>query len=104
MGPAGFTNDITESRFNAYRRAEIKHGRVCMSSSLGFVVSEKFHPIFDAWGDGPYVSAVASHFAPTAMKNFWGAFLILCGAHEYYLEFSRSKSAAMDGSDFGFDP
>jgi len=100
--PAGFGDGRTKLAF--LRSAELKHGRVCMLGSLGFIVSEKFHPIFDAWGDGPYVSAVASHFAPTAMKNFWGAFLILCGAHEYYLEFSRSKSAAMDGSDFGFDP
>merc|ERR1712151_75466 len=40
--PAGFTNDITESRFNAYRRAEIKHGRVCMQASLGMIVSGNF--------------------------------------------------------------
>jgi len=100
--PLGFSEKGTSLAF--LRSAELKHGRVCMLATLGFIVSEKFHPFFDAWGDGPYVSAVASHFAPTAVKNFWGAFLILCGAHEYYLEFSRSKTAAMEGSDFGWDP
>merc|ERR1712232_452837 len=61
--PAGFSK---EGDIAAYRRAELKHGRVCMQAFLGIVVAENFHPIFDAWGDGPFVSAVASHFTPTA--------------------------------------
>merc|ERR1711953_887740 len=57
--PAGFSKSGDVA---AYRRAELKHGRVCMQAFLGIVVAENFHPIFDAWGDGPFVSAVASHF------------------------------------------
>merc|ERR1712050_761883 len=38
----------------AYRRAELKHGRVCMQASLGIIVADLFHPIFDAWGDGEF--------------------------------------------------
>merc|ERR1712151_1471270 len=53
--PAGFSEN---GNVAAYRRAELKHGRVCMQAALGIIVSEKFHPIFDAWGEGPYVSAV----------------------------------------------
>merc|ERR1712174_94194 len=45
-------------------------------------VAENFHPIFDAWGDGPFVSAVASHFTETATKNFWPALWIMTAAHE----------------------
>merc|ERR1711953_252493 len=100
--PAGFTNDITEDRFNAYRRAEIKHGRVCMSSSLGMLVSEKFHPIFDAWGDGPFVSAMASHFTETAAKNFWPAFWIMTAGHELATSFVDYEGKEV--FDYGFDP
>merc|ERR1712178_670700 len=61
--PAGFSE---KGNVAAFRRAELKHGRVCMQAFLGIVVAENFHPIFDAWGDGPFVSAVASHFTETA--------------------------------------
>jgi len=77
--PAGFSK---EGDIAAYRRAELKHGRVCMQAFVGIVVSENFHPVFDAWGDGPFVSAVASHFTPTASQNFWPALWIMTAAHE----------------------
>merc|ERR1711861_99391 len=51
--PAGFAKD--EESVLQYRRAEIKHGRVCMSSSLGMLVADKFHPIFDNWNEGEFV-------------------------------------------------
>jgi len=99
--PAGLSKN---SKFGFLRAAELKHGRVCMLASLGFVVSEKFHPIYDAWGDGPFTSAVSAHLSPTALKNFWPAFLINCLLHEYFLEFSRSKTEPMGGADLDFDP
>merc|ERR1712176_1523445 len=34
--PAGFTTDIDKNKLLFYREAEIKHGRICMSASLGF--------------------------------------------------------------------
>jgi hypothetical protein len=102
--PAGLA-DGTKLGFGdayAYRRAEIKHGRVCMSSSLGMLVADKFHPIFDAWNDGPFVSSTASHFTATAAKNFWPAFWIMTAGHELATTF-----AEYDGKetyDYGFDP
>merc|ERR1711976_1016986 len=66
--PAGFAKE--EESVAQYRRAEIKHGRVCMSSSLGMLVADKFHPIFDNWNEGPFVSSMQSHFSETAVKNF----------------------------------
>merc|ERR1712174_151197 len=80
----------------------LKHGRVCMQAALGIIVSEKFHPIFDAWGEGPYVSAVATHFTETARTNFWPAFWIMASGHE--LATSLGDYDGKDVGDFGFDP
>merc|ERR1712060_1006503 len=73
----------------------------------GIVVAERFHPFFDNWGDGSFVSAVQSHFSPTAAANFWPAFWVLTAAHELVVELSGSgpsASESMAPGDFGFDP
>merc|ERR1712110_1142302 len=98
--PAGFASD--EEAVAKYRRAEIKHGRVCMSSSLGMLVAEKFHPIFDNWNEGPFVSAMASHYTETAAKNFWPAFWIMTAGHELATSFADYEGKEV--FDYGFDP
>merc|ERR1712187_710104 len=100
--PWGLMADGDELKFEAYRRAEIKHGRVCMSSTLGMLVSEKFHPIFDAWGDEPFVSAMQSHFSETATKNFWPAFWVMAAGHE--LATTLADYEGKEEFDYGFDP
>merc|ERR1719436_1461947 len=85
--PAGFAKQAQSDKrpfydLAGYRRAELKHGRVCMQASLGIIVADLFHPIFDAWGDGEFVSATASHFTPTASQNFWPAFWLMTTFHE----------------------
>merc|ERR1711879_1050719 len=77
--PAGFSKN---GKIAVYRNAELKHGRICMLATLGMVVSEKFHPFFDGWGDGVFETAAATHFTATAAKNFWPAFWVLTAAHE----------------------
>merc|ERR1712187_1005247 len=96
--PAGFSEN---GNVAAYRRAEIKHVRVCMQASLGIIVADLYHPFFDAWGDGPYVSAVASHLTATAMANFWPAFWLMTASHEL-----ATTLADYDGKDelFGVGP
>jgi len=84
-----------------FRKAELKHGRVCMLATLGMVVSEKFHPIFDGWGEGEFVSAVASHFVPTTTYNFWPVFWGLTAGHEALTELGRDPYSL---GDYGFDP
>merc|ERR1712176_535131 len=79
-----------------------KHGRVCMLAALGVIVAENYHPIFDAWGDGPFVSAVASHFTKTAASNFWPAFWLMAAGHE--LATSLPEYDGKDVGDYGFDP
>jgi len=82
------------------RTAELKHGRVCMAASLGVIVSEVFHPIFDRWDEGEFVSAAASHFVPTAANNFWPAFAFLTGAIEIVTKLKDPDNTG----DYGWDP
>merc|ERR1711866_31312 len=96
--PAGFSEN---GNVAAYRRAEIKHGRVCMQASRGIIVADLYHPFFDAWGDGEFVSASASHFTATAQANFWPAFWLMTASHEL-----ATTLADYDGKDelFGVGP
>merc|ERR1712048_1507128 len=83
--PLGFFDPVGLSKkgdIAVYRAAEVKHGRVCMLATLGMVVSEKFHPFFDAWGEGEFVSAAAIHFTKTAGTEFWVKFWLLTGIIE----------------------
>jgi hypothetical protein len=98
--PAGFTK---EGDIAQYRRAELKHGRVCMTAALGLLVSEAYHPIFDNWNEGPWVSGVASHFSPTASQNFWPAFWIMAAGHELATSLPDDYEGK-DVLDYGFDP
>jgi len=97
--PAGFSEN---GNIAAYRRAELKHGRVCMQASLGILVAENYHPIFDNWNEGPFVSAVNTHFTETAAKNFWPAFWIMAAGHE--LATSLVDYEGKELADYGFDP
>merc|ERR1712048_528620 len=47
--PAGLSKKAQSSNrlfydLAGYRRAELKHGRVCMQASLGIIVADLFHP------------------------------------------------------------
>merc|ERR1719478_1290949 len=60
-GPLGFfdplnyagAEGVTEGKIRFYREAELKHGRVAMLASLGFLVGEQFHPLFGGNIDVP---------------------------------------------------
>ena len=41
--PANLSNGISQERFDEYRLAELKHGRVCMMAVLGYVATETYH-------------------------------------------------------------
>merc|ERR1719168_17681 len=55
--PAGFLEGKSELEINRYRECELTHGRVGMLASLGFLVQEKFHPLFSADG-GPAIDQI----------------------------------------------
>jgi len=55
--PLGLSKGKTPAELKKFREAELKHGRVAMLATLGFVVQESFHPL---WGfaDRPVAPAV----------------------------------------------
>jgi len=99
--PAGFATDVDKAKLLYFREAEIKHGRICMSASLGFLVAERFHPLYGGNIDVPSV------FAPTdsRLETFWVALVLLSGGVEYAS--SERLQALGDGGepgDLGYDP
>jgi hypothetical protein len=77
--PAGLSTDLDEGKILFYREAELKHGRVCMLASLGFLVGENFHPLFG--GDIDVPSYIA--FQATPLQVFWPAVLVALTILEY---------------------
>jgi hypothetical protein len=67
--PLRFCTGITEGRLCFYREVELKHGRVGMLASLGFLVGESFHPLFGGDIDVPSYLA----FQQTPLQTFWPA-------------------------------
>merc|ERR1719373_284309 len=55
--PAGFMEGKDKLEVYRLREAELAHGRVSMLASLGFLVQEKFHPLFSGDG-GPAIDQI----------------------------------------------
>merc|ERR1712224_652849 len=55
--PLGFLDGKAEIEVNRFRECELTHGRVAMLASLGFIVQEKFHPLFSGDG-GPAIDQI----------------------------------------------
>merc|ERR1712232_1298131 len=51
--PLGFTKDLSVEEIKRYREAEVTHGRVGMLATLGYLVGEHFHPLFNGEVTGP---------------------------------------------------
>merc|ERR1711972_898715 len=104
--PAGFTTDIDKNKLLFYREAEIKHGRICMSASLGFLVAERFHPIFGGAIDVPSVAAGKD----PRLLPFWAAIFLISGGVESQ-SFDRASygtdgelADGVEAGDIGYDP
>jgi len=106
--PAGLSTDISPGRLAYYREAELKHGRVCMSSTLGILVAESYHPLF---GGNVDVSAVEM-LKSVELTYFWPALLALAGGVELVQGFGRFEmdgrdkvlKAGLVAGDIGYDP
>merc|ERR1711972_761435 len=92
--PLSLSADIDKGKLLYYREAEIKHGRVCMSSSLGFLVGERYHPLFGGQVDEPSLFAVSN----AKLYDFWPAVLIAVGCVEAYTAgwFTTRRNAGSD--------
>ena len=109
--PAGFLEGKSKLEVFRYREAELTHGRVAMLASLGFLVQEKFHPLFSADG-GPAIDQI-----PALPPILWvGMIAAIGGAEKFRIdkgwapldaEKNKAESALRDGynpGDLGFDP
>ena len=109
--PAGFMEGKSELEINRYRECELTHGRVGMLASAGFLVQEKFHPLFSADG-GPAIDQI-----PQLPVWLWGvmlagitaaeAFRISVAFRELDGEKLSAETALRPGytpGDLGFDP
>merc|ERR1719331_1714063 len=109
--PAGFLEGKSELEVNRYREAELTHGRVGMLASLGFLVQEKFHPLFSADG-GPAIDQI-----PQLPVWLWAvmaggigaaeAFRISVAFRELDCEKLKAETALRPGyvpGQIGFDP
>merc|ERR1719163_2420959 len=107
--PLGFCNGASEGKIKFYREVELKHARVAMLASLGFLVAEQFHPLFGGKIDVPSYIA----FQETPLQTFWPAVIFLISIIEVFSVFTfnspfggetwsiRSDYAS---GDLGFDP
>merc|ERR1740127_231501 len=108
--PAGFcSGDVSEGKVRFIREAELKHGRVAMLASLGFLVAEPFHPLFGGNIDVPSYIA----FQQTPLQTFWPAVLFLISTIEVFSVFTFQNPAGSQpwtinvdhkAGDVGFDP
>jgi len=57
--PLGFTKDLSVEEIKRFREAEVTHGRVGMLATLGYLVAEHFHPLFNGEVSGPANSHLA---------------------------------------------
>ena len=109
--PAGFLDGKSELEVNRYRECELTHGRVGMLASAGFLVQEKFHPLFSADG-GPAIDQI-----PQLPVWLWAvmlggitaaeAFRISVAFRELDGEKLKAETALRPGytpGDLGFDP
>merc|ERR1719281_1637331 len=118
--PLGLSTNLPQGRLLFFREAELKHGRVCMLASLGFLVGENFHPLFG--GDIDVPSYIA--FQQTPLETFWIWVLFAIGVPEFstLIKPGTLNSPMVNGTytdkqaftvntdqvrvpgDFGFDP
>ena len=109
--PLGYCSEegVTEGKIRFYREVELKHARVAMLASLGFLVGEQFHPLFGGSIDVP--SYVA--FQQTPLQTFWPAVILIISIMEVFSVFTFESpfggqpwAIRKDHApgDLGFDP
>merc|ERR1719428_2618813 len=88
--PAGFLENKDKLEVYRLRECELTHGRVGMLASLGFIVQEKFHPLFSGAG-GPAIDQM-----PQLPIWLWAVMITGIGAAE-------SKRIAVGWAEVDFE-
>jgi hypothetical protein len=65
--PAKLSSGISQERFDSFRLAELKHGRVCMMAVLGYVATETYHFPGDLYPGTPFASIPTGYAAIAAV-------------------------------------
>jgi hypothetical protein len=96
--PLGFCSEdgLTEGKLCFYREVEVKHGRVAMLASLGFLVGEQFHPLFGGDIDVPSYLA----FQQTPLQTFWPAVVAAIAIPEVFSVFTFEDPTGYDKQPF----
>merc|ERR1712151_905731 len=107
--PLGFATDCPSGKLAFYREVELKHGRVGMLASLGFLVGEQFPPLFGGDIDVPGYIA----FQQTPLQTFWPIVVLFISILEVFSVFSFNSPfggepwsirSDHENGDLGFDP
>jgi len=98
--PAGLSDGISQSKFDEYRLAELKHGRVCMMAVLGYVAPETYRFGYDLTPGGLSTNDIPNGIAAINAIPFlgWVQIIALVGCVEYY-GFYRSPTGELDLPD-----
>merc|ERR1712196_386378 len=92
-----------------YREGELKHGRVAMLASLGFLIAEQFHPL---WGGNIDVPSYIA-YQETPLQTFWPAVVAFIAVIEVFSIIPAFENPNIEGwaiksdhvaGDYGFDP
>ena len=70
---------LADQMVKYYQEVEIKHGRVAMLAATGFLVGERFHPLFGGAIDVPSYLA----FQQTPLQTFWPVVVAAIGFFEF---------------------
>lgn len=85
--PAGLSDGISQERFDEYRLAELKHGRVAQMAVLGYVAPETYRFGYDLTPDGSVsTSDIPNGLAAVAAVPFlgWVQIVAFVGCVETY--------------------
>jgi hypothetical protein len=100
--PLGFTEGIDQAKFDQYRAAEVKHGRVAQLAVIGYIVPEIFRFPGDVAPGLPFASVPNGIAAIEAIPTLgWFQMAFLIGAVDYYgfLQLGVGKFPAATGAD-----
>jgi hypothetical protein len=114
LDPLGFGEKASPDRLRWFREAELKHGRIAMLASVGFLIGENPDLKTALFPDNPEYAGsnglASNTFTDHNLDNFWYAFVAGAGVLEAgffekfddILDWKLSPDYAV--GDLGFDP